>query len=223
MTPGPPRPHGDRSEALRCWTARAPGRRPLAGRRGAPRTMRDPRCREDRRRRHTPAPARPGQPAPIRRRNPAREPAPPPPTRGWSSHAGFTLDDQSRGARGCRLQELGHGPELLRTAHHAGTHDSPIVSANPEFTDQVPGEQFLACLTGQVDESFSDHKTERLQSYWQLQRAVGSGVVASALHGSTTGLCLIRVPTSPESRWCGRPAWSQVLETRSNESALNTP
>ena len=137
--------------------------------------------------------------------------------------AGFTLDDQSRGARGCRLQELGHGPELLRTAHHAGTHDSPIVSANPEFTDQVPGEQYLACLTGQVDESFSDHKTERLQSYWQLQRAVGSGVVASALHGSTTGLCLIRVPTSPESRWCGRPAWSQVLETRSNESALNTP
>lgn len=126
-------------------------------------------------------------------------------------------------ARDCRLQELGHGPELLRTAHHAGTHDSPIVSANPEFTDQVPGEQYLACLTGQVDESFSDHKPERLQSYWQLQRAVGSGVVASALHGSTTGLCLIRVPTSPESRWCGRPAWSQVLETRSNESALNTP
>ena len=48
------------------------------------------------------------------------------------------------GCCGCRLQELGYRPELQRTAHHAGTHDPPIVSANSEFTDQVPGEQYLA-------------------------------------------------------------------------------
>ena len=155
MTPGPPRPHGDRSEALRCWTARAPGRRPLAGRRGAPRTMRDPRCRES----ATAAYASTDSAWPTRADTTAK-----PRSRACATAANQSVvfpmpaspSMTSPEARGCRLQELGHGPELLRTAHHAGTHDSPIVSANPEFTDQVPGEQYLACLTGQVDESFSD-------------------------------------------------------------------
>jgi hypothetical protein len=62
--------------------------------------------------------------------------------------ARLTLDEQSRGPRSCGLQELAHGPELLRTAHHAGTHGSPIVTANPEFTDRWPDEQQLTCPLG---------------------------------------------------------------------------